>query len=95
MLYWNGLQLPRVSPNTLIRELIEMSLPRSSGPFRSEEDFNATIADTFVAKSKDQVGSYIRGMVNAHKHGIVFIHGDLRPAKIIVKNGRVARIIDW
>jgi serine/threonine protein kinase len=95
MLYWNGLQLSKVNPDTLIRELIAMSLTSSSGPFKSEEDFNATIADTFIAKSKGQVGPYIRGMVNAHKHGIVFTHGDLRPDNIIVKNGRVAAIIDW
>ncbi|RDI83055.1 hypothetical protein Vi05172_g6958 [Venturia inaequalis] len=67
----------------------------SRGPFKSEADFNATIADTFVAKSKGQVGAYIRGMIDAHKHGIVFTHGDLRPHNIIVKNGRVTAIIDW
>ncbi|KAF2280389.1 phosphotransferase enzyme family protein [Westerdykella ornata] len=67
----------------------------SRGPFNSEEDFNATIADTFVAKSKGHVGPYIRGMLDSHKHSIVFTHGDLRPANIIVKDGRVAAIIDW
>lgn len=35
------------------------------------------------------------GMLDAHKHGIVFTHGDLRPDNIIVKNGRVTAIIDW
>lgn len=65
------------------------------GPFNSEEDFNATIADTFVTKSKGHVGLYIRSMLNSHKHSIVFTHGDFRPANIIVKNGRVAAIIDW
>lgn len=34
-------------------------------------------------------------MVDAHKHGIVFTHGDLRPDNIISKNGRVTAIIDW
>ncbi|KAF2867837.1 phosphotransferase enzyme family protein [Massariosphaeria phaeospora] len=67
----------------------------SRGPFKSEGDFNATIVDTFVAKSKGQIGPYIRGMVDAYKHGIVFTHGDLRPDNIIVKNGRVIAIIDW
>jgi hypothetical protein len=56
-----------------------MCLSRSLGPFTNEAGFNATMADTFVAKSKGQVGPYIRGMLDAHKHGIVFTHGDLRP----------------
>lgn len=34
-------------------------------------------------------------MIDARKHGIVFTHGDLRPANIIVKDGRVTAIIDW
>lgn len=67
----------------------------SKGPFASEEDFNATIADAFVAKSKGQVGPYIRGMMESCKHGIVFTHGDLRPNNIIVKDGRVTAVIDW
>ncbi|KAI4945583.1 hypothetical protein J4E91_007926 [Alternaria rosae] len=70
-------------------------LTRHPGPFKGIEDFNNTIVDTYIAKSKGQVGPYIRGMVNAHKHGIVFTHGDLRPDNIIVKDGRVAAIIDW
>ncbi|OAL45920.1 phosphotransferase enzyme family protein [Pyrenochaeta sp. DS3sAY3a] len=65
------------------------------GPFKSEADFNATIIDTFIAKSKGQVGPFVRGMVNAHEHEIVFTHGDLRPDNIIIKDGRVAAIIDW
>ncbi|KAF1951119.1 phosphotransferase enzyme family protein [Byssothecium circinans] len=65
------------------------------GPFDSVEAFNTTIADTFIAKSKGKVAAYIRGMLNAHKHGIVFTHGDLRPADVIVRDGRVAAIIDW
>ncbi|KAF1921186.1 phosphotransferase enzyme family protein [Ampelomyces quisqualis] len=65
------------------------------GPFESEADFNATIVNTFVANAKSQIGPYIRGMVDAHKHGIVFTHGDLRPDNVIVKNGHVTAIIDW
>lgn len=71
------------------------SLSRSLGPFKSEADFNTTIANAFVAGSKGQIGPYIRGMLDAHKHGIVFTHGDLRPDNVIVKNGRVTAIIDW
>lgn len=74
---------------------IEKILTIIQGPFSSEEEFNTTIADTYVEKSKGQVGPYIRGMLNSRKHDIVFTHGDLRPANIIVKNGRLAAIIDW
>ncbi|KAH6859110.1 phosphotransferase enzyme family protein [Alternaria rosae] len=65
------------------------------GPFKSLEEFNATIVETFIARSKTQAGPYIRGMVDTHTHGIVFTHGDLRPDNIIVKDGLVAAIIDW
>ncbi|OCK78719.1 phosphotransferase enzyme family protein [Lepidopterella palustris CBS 459.81] len=67
----------------------------SKGPFNSEKEFNATIVDTFIAKSKGHVSPYVRGMLNAHQHGIVFTHGDLRLANIIIRDGRVAAIIDW
>lgn len=93
--FWNGLRLLKVSSYTHIRELIAISLTTSPGPFKSEADFNATIVNTFVAKSKGQVGPYIRGLVDAHKHEIVFTHGNLRPNNIIVKNGRLAAIIKW
>lgn len=65
------------------------------GPFNNEEDFNATIADAYTSKSKGHVDSYIRGTLNSHNHSIAFTHGDLRRANIIVKDGRLAAIIDW
>lgn len=34
-------------------------------------------------------------MLNQHKHSVVFTHGDFRPANIIVRNGKVAAILDW
>ncbi|QDS76594.1 hypothetical protein FKW77_007499 [Venturia effusa] len=91
----NGLQLQDVSLDTHVREITAMSLKWYLGPFRSEADFNAMIVDTDLAKSKGQIGPYIRGMIDAHKHGVVFTHGDLRPDNIIAKNGRVTAIIDW
>jgi hypothetical protein len=71
-----------------------MSLNASLGSFQSKRDFNSTIANTFVAKSKGQIGPYIRGMVDAHKHEIFFTHGDLRPYSTIVKDGRNHRLRD-
>lgn len=48
-----------------------------------------------MSRSKGQVGPFIRGMLNSHKHKIVFTHGDFRPANIIVRDGHVAAILDW
>lgn len=48
-----------------------------------------------MAKSKGHIGPYIRGMLNARKHTIVLTHGDFRPANIMVRDGRVAAILDW
>jgi aminoglycoside phosphotransferase len=91
----NGPHLLKVRFIAHVVDFQTMCLTRSLGPCTSEAGFNATIADTFVAKSKGQVGPYIRGMLDAHKHGIVFTHGDLRPRNIIVKNGRITAIVDW
>lgn len=65
------------------------------GPFKNQDDFNTTLAETYVANRKGVVGPYIRGMLNVQKHSIVFTHGDFRPANIIVKDGHVAAILDW
>ena len=79
----------------MLESLIAIFLTRSLGPFKSEEDFNTTLAKTYIAKSKGQVGPYIRDMLNTHKHSIIFTHGDLKPRNIIVKDGRVMAIVDW
>lgn len=42
-----------------------------------------------------QIGPYIRGMIDAHKNGIIFAHGDLRPHNTIVKDSRVTAIMGW
>ncbi|KAL3420399.1 hypothetical protein PVAG01_08898 [Phlyctema vagabunda] len=67
----------------------------SKGPFASEEEFNATIADAYIAKAKGHVGPFIRGMLSSIKHQIRFAHGDFRPPNIIIQNGHVAGILDW
>src|SRR4051812_36298898 len=64
------------------------------GPFSSQQDFNAAIAEAFMSKSKVHSSRYVHGMLDSHKHKIVFTHGDLRPANIIIKDGRVAAILD-
>jgi serine/threonine protein kinase len=74
---------------------LKVDLLFHQGPFNGEEDFNITLADIFLAKSQPYMGPYIRGMLDSHKHSICFTHGDLRPANIMVKDGRVVAIIDW
>jgi hypothetical protein len=54
-----------------------MFLTRSLGPFRSEEEFNTELADTYIAKPKGQVGPYIRNIVNTHKHKLSLLMGTL------------------
>lgn len=81
--------------STSTNRLGSISLTGFLGPFKSQAELNTTIANAYIAKSKGQAGPYIRGMLDAHKHGIVFTHGDLRPDNIIVKDGRITGIIDW
>jgi thiamine kinase-like enzyme len=66
-----------------------------TGPFASEEEFNNTLIDAYCAKYKGEVRPFMTGMLNFHKHSIVFTHADLRPVNIIIKDGHVAAIIDW
>jgi hypothetical protein len=93
----SGVQLQEVSFDTqrILKELSALSLTKSLGPFKSVADFNSALVDIFVGESQGQDGPYIRGMVNAHKHEIVFTHADLKADNIIVKDGRVAAILDW
>lgn len=65
------------------------------GPFKSEEDFNISLLDTYQKIApKRHIGSFLNGMLLA-SHRTLFAHGDHRPQNIMVKDGNVAAIIDW
>ena len=53
------------------------------------------MVEAFMSNFKGDIGPFLTGMLNHHKHRIVFSHGDLRPANIIVKDGHITGIIDW
>ena len=66
------------------------------GPFCTEESFNEDLVDGCMGNSGvSNIDLYIRGMLESHKHKIVFTHGTFRPKNIIIENGRVAAIIGW
>ncbi|TID19415.1 kinase-like protein [Venturia nashicola] len=66
-----------------------------SGPFASEDDLNNALIDAYCASYKGEVRPFMTGMLNTHKHEVVFTHADFRPTNIILKNGHVVGIIDW
>ena len=82
-------------PHTYTYLISKLLLILSVGPFDSEKEFNAAIADGYINNVKGYVGPYVRELLNSHKHKILFAHGDFRPTNIIIKDGHVAAIIDW
>jgi aminoglycoside phosphotransferase (APT) family kinase protein len=64
------------------------------GPFDTESAFNDfLLSDTFKA-----IPTVFRDMASRSlrtDHEIVFTHGDFAPRNIIVKDGKLAAIIDW
>lgn len=66
------------------------------GPFDSEKAFNNAIVDAYQAKApKRHIRNFLSGMLSQNNHQIVFTHGDLRVANIMVNNGSVRGIVDW
>ena len=41
------------------------------------------------------IESRLDGVLNAHKHKIVFTHNDLHFSNIMIKDGHITGIIDW
>ncbi|KAJ5251114.1 hypothetical protein N7489_001524 [Penicillium chrysogenum] len=65
------------------------------GPFNSEQEFNTAIINNYLNNApKRHIKSFLSRMLPV-SHRILFAHGDLRPRNIIVKDGKVAAIIDW
>ncbi|KAH8424146.1 uncharacterized protein LDX57_001900 [Aspergillus melleus] len=66
------------------------------GPFPSLETFNNTLIDAYQLKvPKRHIKSFLSGMLSETNHQIVFTHGDLRHANIMVHEGSVTGILDW
>ncbi|KAI0905956.1 kinase-like protein [Ustulina deusta] len=62
------------------------------GPFESEAEWNDFLLEG--APCPEILKSIVRSQLRTD-HEIVFTHGDLHPSNIIVRNGRIAAIIDW
>ncbi|RDX52571.1 kinase-like protein [Lentinus brumalis] len=71
--------------------------PYILGPFRSQDDFKDTIlslAGGAVAYRLPELRR-LAAPVRSTQHRICFTHGDLHDGNILVKDGRLAGIIDW
>ena len=71
--------------------------PYTLGPFRSQDDFKDTVfslAGGAVAYRLPELRR-LAEPVRARGHRVCFTHGDIHDGNIIVKNGRLAGIIDW
>ncbi|KAI0970617.1 hypothetical protein F4678DRAFT_473059 [Xylaria arbuscula] len=66
--------------------------PSDGGPFESEVEWNKFLLEG--ATAPEVVQRMVRSQLRTD-HEIVFTHGDLHPSNIIVRDGRIAAIIDW
>ncbi|KAK7682219.1 hypothetical protein QCA50_014806 [Cerrena zonata] len=64
------------------------------GPFLDEASFNDYLVDAAEIFMDETTLPGIRARMR-EDHRIVFTHGDLAPRNIMVKDGKVAAIIDW
>ena len=63
------------------------------GDFETEAEFNEFVLD-LLKGTPPLIRSAIAGSLETG-HAMVFSHGDLTPSNIIVKDGRIAGLIDW
>ncbi|KAB8276432.1 kinase-like protein [Aspergillus minisclerotigenes] len=70
--------------------------PILDGPFTTKEAFDNALISAYQAKvPRCHIKSFLAGMLSQNKHQVVFTHGDLRLANIMVNNGNVTGIVDW
>lgn len=67
---------------------------RPVGPFTDEAQFNDYLVEAAEIFMDETTIPRIRARMR-EDHKIMFTHGDLAPRNIIVKNGKVAALIDW
>ncbi|OJJ69333.1 hypothetical protein ASPBRDRAFT_76852 [Aspergillus brasiliensis CBS 101740] len=91
----NGNYIGSVGPGPVTDPILENYF--NKGPFNSEDDFNRTLVEAYQAQApKRHIKSFLTGMLSEREHRIVFTHGDLRHANIMVNdNGKVTGIVDW
>ena len=69
---------------------------RYSGPFASEDEFNAfLIAPAYAPPEKLPILMKRVQKLFDNKHKILYTHGDLKHHNILVHNGHISGCIDW
>ncbi|KAI0669120.1 kinase-like protein [Trametes maxima] len=79
-------------------EVIRAGSQTRMGPFPSQREFKAALFEfTNPTLFPERMPTLRRlaGPVQSRNHRIVFTHGDLHGLNILVKDGRLAGIIDW
>jgi aminoglycoside phosphotransferase (APT) family kinase protein len=65
-------------------------------PFPSVKEFHARLGHEFVLRSQDHRHMWSQfAAVAQRRYRTTFSHGDLAPRNIIIKDGRIAAIVDW
>lgn len=66
------------------------------GPYKTEHDFNEGLIRAMNLSQTNSWVDHVTKLVRAMpSHKIVLTHGDLSPRNIIVKDDKIAGIIDW
>lgn len=64
------------------------------GPFATEAEWNDFLLSNLLTQCPDVLQSVVRSQMRTD-HDIVLTHGDLVGMNIIVRDGRIASIVDW
>lgn len=66
------------------------------GPFKTEDEFREACIDAMYECSRDHWSETVAEFIRAVPPGeILLTHNDLHPRNIIVRDGKVAAILDW
>ena len=65
-------------------------------PFASVEEFHARLGHEFVLKSPNHrhMWSHFE-LISQRKYTTIFTHSDIAPRNILIKDGKIAAIVDW
>jgi len=65
-------------------------------PFASVEEFHARLGHEFVLNSPNHRHMWSHyELISQRSYNTIFTHGDIAPRNILIKDGKVAAIVDW
>lgn len=64
------------------------------GPFATEAEWNDFLLSNLMTQCPDALQSMARSQMRTD-HDVVLTHGDLVGVNIIVRDGRIASVVDW